>query len=46
MDLICAMLRFMFVWVFFFFCGFFFFKLKNETCFSMWSTLHEAPETG
>lgn len=36
MDLICATLRFMFVWVFL--CAwlffFFFFRLKNETCLS------------
>lgn len=35
MDLICATLRFMFVWVFFVCVAFFFFfLLKNETCLS------------
>lgn len=35
MDLICATLRFMFVWVFFVCVAFFFFfQLKNETCLS------------
>lgn len=44
MDLICAMLRFMFV---LFSLGFFSFppKLKNETCLSTWSALSKAPRT-